>query len=768
MKNKLLNKIKTKIHKTKAPFIDKIELDSFTVNDIDKLQDIYENSEKRNLKKLLLDNIKNRFSILSAFIFVFAIIIFINTTILQLSPSSEIGAGQSDLGISRERTVEAPRGNIVDRYGIPLAISKNINILYICNANMENDKYNEMLLDLTKFLESNNVSYTNLLSDYISISPLKFNKTLNEIIAWQTNKNIFNLQKKLDNSSVSYDDKKYAKTDTSSLFDYLRYTLYKIDKKYSIEDSYRIMRIRYAVYLDNWAYKNGKPIIIAKDVDDSIISKLEEQNYRFMGILSGIESERRYLPDAKYLGHVIGYMGAISSKQYDELQGYGYTMNDIVGKSGVEAYAERYLKGVNGVSPYNILTTKGEEEIYFPENIGKPAIAGNDIMLTIDLNLQKVAMESLKKNIEFIKNNPKDKNKGDADSGAVVMLDVRNGETLVMASYPSFDPKDFMMAQYDEESKKRMVANLLDTKDKPMLNRAIMEIYAPGSTFKPITAISALEEGISTNIRCGGTEIIGEWPFRCLEHPTNGHGNLTLERGLATSCNIYFHKMGVMTGIDKLSKWMKTFGLGEYTGIDLPGEEKGYRSSREVKKLLRQNPSDQIWFPADTAQTAIGQFDNRYTIIQLARYVSAVSNGILTTPHVIKEITKSNGEVLRTGSYENVNLPVKKSTIESLKGAMIAVSQDREGTARSAFKNYEIEIACKTGTAETGNEDRSSSNALFICYAPADNPKVAIAQIIEKGVWGSNTMGIAKDLLNAYFNLDVPVSYETIVIPGVS
>lgn len=693
----------------------------------------------------------------------FGILIFISTAVLQFRPSSELITEAVTSGDSREQVIKAPRGNIYDRYGIPLAVSENINVLYLCEAGLDDKALNSMLLDLALYLEENNVKYTDLLSDYLQTSPLKFVLNDDETMAWQTDRNTFNLAEPPAGKRIGFNDKKYAKPDPEAFFNYMKYMLFNIDTSYSIEDSLRIMRLRYAIYLDRWNFLNGKPIEISRGVDDNLIKVLEEQNYRFTGILSGVESERRYLPDAKYLGHVIGYMGAISSSEFDRLKESGYNINDKVGKSGVEQFAERYLHGIDGKRPYNVLTARGDDEIYFADSTGKAPISGNDIMLTIDLELQKVAVNSLKKNIDFIKNNPRDKNKGDADSGAVVMLDVKTGETLVMTSYPSFDPNDFIMAQYDEASNDRMVEALTNTKDKPMLNRAIMEIYAPGSTFKPITAVSAVEEGVNTNIACHGTEMIAEWKFRCLEYPTRGHGDLNLTRGLATSCNIYFHKLGVATGINKMDKWMKLFGLGEYTGIDLPGEEKGFRSNRDTKKLLRQNIYDQTWFPADTAQTAIGQFDNKYTILQLARYAAALSNGLLVTPHVIKEVARYDGTVLLEGGSDPVKLPVKASTLEAVKKGMIAVSKDKQGTARKVFGDFEITIACKTGTAETGNEDKSSSNALFICYAPADNPQVAIAQIVEKGVWGSNTMAIAKDLLTAYFGLDETVEYETVL-----
>jgi penicillin-binding protein 2 len=708
----------------------------------------------------------SRYRILNLFFIIFAIMIFINTFYLQIGQAHLDGEIRNTVGISRERIIKAPRGNIFDRYGIPLAVSENINVIYYCHTNLDNQRLNKTLLDLARFLETNEVSYSDPLTQYIAINPIRFNKESWEVLAWQTHRGTFGLLRADPNKQILYSDLKYVKDDPAQFFNYLRRTLYDIDLSYSMEDAFRIMKLRTAIYFDRWSYFNGKPIEIARNVQPEIISFLEEQNFRFTGVLSAMESERRYLPDAKYLGHVIGYIGAISSAQYNELQNSGYTLSDTVGKTGVELSAERYLKGIDGIRPYNILTAFPEEEIYFPEDAGKEPIPGNDILLTIDIRLQKIAVDSLQVNIEYIKSNPRDQNKGDADSGSVVVMDVNTGEVLVMASYPGYDPNDFILAPYYDENMKNMLDVLNNTKDKPMLNRAIMEIYAPGSTFKPITAVAALQEGVSTLQHCGGTEMIGEWRFRCLEYPSRGHGNLNLTRGMATSCNIYFHKLGVLTGIDNLNKWMKYFGLGEFTGIDLPSEERGIRSNRETKKILRQNPYDQIWFPADTAQTAIGQFDNKFTVLQMARYTAALSNGFLVTPHVIREITKSDGTIIKTGYANPIPIPVHPSTIQTVKEAMIAVSKDREGTARRVFSDFPITIAAKTGTAETGHEDISSSNALFICYAPADHPQIAIAQIVEKGVWGSNTMSITHDLLNAYFGLNNKIEYEIIEFPS--
>jgi penicillin-binding protein 2 len=374
------------------------------------------------------------------------------------------------------------------------------------------------------------------------------------------------------------------------------------------------------------------------------------------------------------------------------------------------------------------------------------------------MKLQKIAIESLVRNIEYIKQKQDDKSKNDADSGAVVMMDVQTGEILAMASYPYYDPNDFVLAASDSAAAKRIAAYLADNKNKPMLNRAIMENYAPGSTFKPLTATAALESGTitpNTIVHDPGAIDIGGWKFKCLEYPVRGHGDLSLTRGMATSCNIFFQLIGTRAGIDNINHWGYLFGLGEYTGIDLPGEVRGIRASKEMKKRLRMNPEDQVWFPADTAQTSIGQFDNSFTVLQLCRYTAALANGgYLVTPHVVKDIIRPDGSLVRAESLDTTKIPVQDATLRAIREAMIATVTDPQGTARKAFKDFPISVACKTGTAETGLEDRASSNALFICYAPADNPQVAIAQIVEKGVWGSNTAGIARDLLSAYFGLD--------------
>lgn len=734
--------------------------------------------------------VSSRYAILALAFLLAGLLIFYNTAALQFNPGAAAGIAETT-GVPRQLTMKAPRGDIVDTAGIPLAYSQPIHVLQLTYAGLDKEEQNDYLLDLALLLERFDVTYENPLTEYLTLNydgcdPEKieeqdcgqpvFVQEWEKILYWQTKSGLFNL-KEGDLTEATFDNQ-LAKPDAAMFYDYLLYVVFSIEnpeadgQKYSQADAWRIMCLRYLIYENNWAFINGIPIELARHVDDALVQIINEQNYRYMGVIATTDYERCYTEEASLLSHVLGYVGSISSEQYYEWSSLGYSPDAIVGKAGVELSAERYLAGQDGIKPYNIWTVAGEEGAFYSEEIGRDAIPGYDVRLTIDLELQSVAVSSLRRVISEIRNSPDNKNKGDADAGAVVMIDVRTGAILAMASEPSFDPNDFILQQYDEAAAERVQQYLSDNVNKPMLNRAMMEIYAPGSTFKPATAVAALESGAitptSNTIRCKGHEVIGNWLWYCLERPSSGHGDLNLTRAMATSCNLYFFNLGVRTGIDQIDYWGKMLGLGEYTGIDLPGEVKGFRASRETKKRLRSNPEDQVWFPADTCQSAIGQFDNSFTVLQLAVYTAALATGNRVTPYVIDTITRQDGVLMRTNQTDPVKIGLRESTLDAVRKGMITVASSSEGTAYRAFSDFPIQVAAKTGTAETGFEDRSSSNGLFICYAPADNPEVAIAQIVEKGAWGSNTIGIARDLLATYFHLDeAPLTVISESEPGI-
>ena len=766
-----------------------IKTDGFYIFDKNRDGSV-QKEERPTLYKRVKQFLTSRYAVLALSFLLAGSMIFYNTAALQLNPADVTGIRETT-GISRQMTVNAARGDIVDAAGIPLAYSVSVNTLMLTYAGLDSEALNAMLLDLSLFLESRGVTIIESFSRYFILdhadcdhaegagdgdcgTPV-FARDEIEIVDWQANRNIFGLERSATGPSASYADRR-IKTDPRVFYDYLLYSRYGIEnpeadgQRYSKEDAYRIMKLRYMIMINGWSFLNGTPILIASSVGEDVISEVNEQNYRFMGVITGQDYERAYTADARTLSHVLGYVGRITSGQYEELRLQGYSPDAIIGQAGVESTAERYLTGQDGIKPYNIWSVAGADGTFYSESIGKDAVSGYNVRLTIDIELQSVAVSSLQRVIDSIRNSPNNKNKGDADAGSVVMIDVRTGEILAMASYPDYDPNDFILQATDKEAAARVADYLTNNVSKPLWNRAIQEIYAPGSTFKPATSVAALESGVITPtsnvIRCKGHEVIGDWPWYCLEYPRSGHGNLTLAEAMSTSCNLYFFNLGYRTGINQIDYWGKQLGLGELSGIDLPGEARGFRASRETKKLLRSNPEDQIWFPADTCQTAIGQFDNSFSIIQLAVYTAALATGNRVTPHVISEITSNEGMVIR--SFDNTPEPIgiAESTLLAIRSGMVRSATSREGTAYRALGDFPINVAAKTGTAETGFEDRSSSNGLFICYAPADNPQVAIAQIVEKGAWGSNTIVIARDLLTAYFKLDQQENIDMAFLPG--
>lgn len=749
-----------------------------------------DSSSKPGLFRRLRVFLNSRYTLLVICFVLSGSMIFYNTAALQLNPMAMSEISETT-GVSRQQTIKAARGDIFDASGVPLAYSRAVNTLLITYAGLDNLKLNNMLLDLSRFLSDNDVVIEDELSEYLTLDhsacshapgeegdcgQAVFVKTPDEITEWQSNSNLFKLTAAKEGVTAKYADS-LIKADAETFFDYLLYTKYIIEdpesdgQRYSRSDALRIMQLRYLIMKDDWAFRNGTPLKIASDVSYSIVSAINEQNFRFMGVISGQEYERAYTADASLLSHVMGYVNPISAAQYEILKSQGYAPDAMIGQDGVESTAERYLSGQDGIKPYNTWTIAGETGSFYSEVIGKDPVPGFDVKLTIDLDLQRIAKNSLERVIDSIRNSPNNKNKGDADAGSVVMIDVKTGAILAMVSYPNYDPNDFLISG-DDAADARVEDYLTNQTTKPMLNRAIMENYAPGSSFKPATSIAALESGVitpaSNTIRCVGHEVIAEWPWSCLEFPTNGHGNLTLQRALATSCNMYFFNLGFRTGIDNIDKWGKLLGLGEYTGIDLPGEVKGIRANRTNKVLLRSNPADQIWFGADTCQTSIGQFDNSFTIIQLATYTAALATGNRVTPHVISEITSNDGVVVQKYDGQPVNIGIQESTLLAVRQGMIEAVSNPEGTAYYSFADFPVTVAAKTGTAETGHEDVSSSNGLFICFAPADNPQVAIAQIVEKGAWGSNTISIARDLLTEYFNINGSAGSDAAPTPGLT
>ncbi|MDD4493614.1 MAG: penicillin-binding protein 2 [Eubacteriales bacterium] len=683
------------------------------------------------MKRLL----KDRYFILGAAMVAFGLVILYNFFELQIVRGQEY-YDDSQKSIFRIQPTKAARGKIFDRSGTVIAFNEQDYSLQVMKTGASTKELNEAILKLVKILEKNGDSFNSSLSFYMKDNPIRFQKNLEMIFEWQ--KNMFGISEGKSYSSPT------------EFFEYLRKKVFAIDDKYTVDEAYKIMLIRYEILSNNWLYSQYNPVPLSNSISRGSVAEIEERSHELPGIRTNNIPVRRYT-GAEIMGQILGYVGPISAELLEEWKDLGYGGRDIVGRTGIELSAEQILRGIDGEVEVEV-DTQGRVTKILKE---KEAQDGNDILLTIDMNMQKAAMQALEKYINEIKLNKKksEKNKGDANAGAVVAIDVNTGELLVMASYPSYDPQAYLDIQISEEAAREVARLENDGANRPLWNRTIQEKYTPGSTYKPIVGIAALEEGIikpNTQVYDRGVEEIGGMKFYCLEYASGlgAHKTLTLERALATSCNMFFHLVGVETTIDKIDKWAKLFGLGERTGVELPYEASGIRSNKEYKMSAK----GEEWWIADTAQSSIGQLYNEFTPLQLANYVATIANdGKRFTPAIIKRVLDPDGNVVRehVPTYEQV--PVSPGTLEAIREGMRSVAHSVDGTAEEVFRDFPVSVAGKTGTAETGQEATSSSNALFVCYAPAENPQIAIAVVVEHGVWGSYTAPIAKEVLSSFF-----------------
>ena len=636
-----------------------------------------------------------------------------------------------------ELSVDAPRGNIYDRNGLLLATTRQSYKVQMVNVDNPQEERNQMYLNLINLFIKNGDTYTNSFSKYISY-PLDWGTSLSGENADVARKDWVNkiALKKSDRDRLNTPEE---------IFSYLKNERFKIDEKFSDEEAYRIMIIRYETFMYGLSYI--RPTVIASDCCDETMHEIEARYLDFPGISTEETYFREYI-DAEEASHILGYVRAISEEEYAAMKDQGYTKDSIIGKIGIEQVAEGYLKGVEGVRQVYL-----DSDGILREYSYTAPIPGNDVYLTIDYGFQQKCVKILEEGIAEIKAQKDDiKNFGDAEAGAVVVLNAKTGETLAMANYPNYDNSIFLAPSSDKEAQ-QAISNLFTDPTAPSLNRATQGLYPVGSTFKPVTSIAAMESGktnTSREIQCNGYLMINNHKHSCMGY----HANISLKTAIAKSCNVYFQQIGVETGVETIDYWAKEFGLGEKTGIEI-NEYAGYRSNEETMKI-KETDIYHKWTESDTAQTAIGQLYTLFTPVQLARYTAALGNGgFLNTPYLIGSVKTSNGSVILDNSKLNENA-VKVSASEyvmnSVKDGMIQMVKG-SGIATKAFSAFPVGfVAAKTGTPETGLEAfGQSSHSVLICYAPADNPEIAVSVVIEHGVTGSNSLAIAGKVFEAYF-----------------
>lgn len=526
----------------------------------------------------------------------------------------------------------------------------------------------------------------------------------------------------------------------------------------NITETRKIIAMRY--WIANTGYSATKSITIAEDVNDIVVAQINERNNEFPGISIETNSIRTY-EYGSLAAHVLGYTRKISSDEYNERKDT-YDMNDIIGKTGIEAMFEEYLKG-----------TKGEKEVEMSvdgtiasENITQNAISGSNIVLTIDANLQKVTEQALADCVEKIKAGGFAQTYN-AKGGAAVVMNVNTGEVLSMASYPSYEPQWFVGTL---QSDKWDYMN--DNETHPLLNKTIQGTYEPGSTFKMITAIAGLETGaITTKERINDTGIYKKYgiEMKCWYYTSyhKGHGYLNVTQALQHSCNYFFYETGDRMGISTLAKYALHFGLGKKTGIELPSEKEGTVASKNINGL------------GDTLNAAIGQGNNSFTPIQIAKYISSIANGgTVVQPSIVKTILNSDGTEVSQDEIrkfvnnklgiteENDGIEISQESIQVAKEGMRMATSEAGGTAYKIFKDFKVEVAGKTGSAEAGTDANKNDlvNAWFVCFAPFENPEVAIVVMIENGGHGNYAAEVARDVLDQYFgNNEVTEINESII-----
>lgn len=717
-----------------------------------------------------------RFALLAGLISMILLVVLFRTGSLQLFGDHDVAIPET-VGRMSEIKLDAPRGDIVDRNGVPLAVSDAVNRVEMVSARMTNEQLNRYLLDIARLFDEYGCPFNSPLlkwfdvpSEYRSLKlletseslPFVFRQSYDEIFLWQTDRDLFNLTDP-EKATTERLRRRMVREDPDDFFDYLLYDFFVIEpdrssgsRLYTDGEAFTIMQLRYLLLENNWLFVSGQPLVLADEVPESLSARLVEQNYRFPGLVVTRHYKRRYTDDARYVGHALGYVGLISSNEYNRLKNDGYGINDVVGKTGVEQAAERYLRGESGRMTLNSWYGEGASDpVTYPGDIGVLPVGGHEVKMTLDMDLQRVAREELEIKIMEYRGSRHRERILEAPGGCVIVLDAKTGAVLANANYPDFDPADFVTQDVNPDAAARVSAMLRDVETRPLLNRGIAETYTPGSTFKPITGIAALEAGaispFNNVLTCHGAQEIGGFLWRCYAY----HGEIDFSRAVVTSCNLYFFQIAVETGIDKISEMGKRLGLGEMPGLDIGGEVAGVRPSREVKKQLNARPEDQTWFIADTCQTSIGQFYNSYSMIQMARAVAGYATNELPTPHFIKEIVAQDGSVLIPERIENTPLGLSPQNMAALKEGMVALSKERTNRTGVLFHDFPIRVACKTGTAEAYNEKMEPiSNSVFVCYAPADDPEIVIAHAISDGPFGEYSADISYRIMCEYFGVE--------------
>ena len=658
-----------------------------------------------------------------------------------------------------ETVVKAARGDILDRNGNVLVTNRaSYDLVFNHYVIRSATGTNNHLLRLVQLCREMDIDYI----DHFPISATKpFVDTRGEYnTAWQNYYHAY-LQK-----VGGLDSDIAAPLVVQKLRDF-----YDLPEEWSDEDARAVIGLRYELALRS-ELTTLPNFVFLEDASSQELAALLELG--IPGLKAEASTVREY--NTKYAAHVLGYVGPITPTQWEQIYKNtpGYSMDALVGQSGLEQAFESYLHGTDGIR-VDVVTVDGAiiDSYYKVVNgVEQRPVAGKNVELSIDLSLQSTAEKALEKLITQLRASGDNLPEGeempdgaDAEGGSVVVMDVKTGQILACASYPTFD-----LSTYREDYNK-----LMETEYAPLFNRALQAIYPPGSTYKMIMAIAGIDQGIidgETLIKDEGQYlkyIDSGYAPKCLLWTTDHytHGLINISQALSSSCNYFFYELADNMGLSiaEIDMVAKGMGLGEKTGAELFNHIVGTRANEQTKAQLHKGDQSG-WYPADQLTASIGQSDNKFTPLQLCVYTATLAN----------QGTRYNATFLNrvlNSDYSNVEYQYKPQIVSQfhisdeafeavLKGMRMAVTQ---GTAYKIFGyNYPLDIAAKTGTAE--HDAGGSDNGAFVCFAPASAPEIAIVVYGEKAGHGSTMGQIAKEILENYFHTEIggsPSSGENVI-----
>ena len=703
--------------------------------------------------------------------------------VLQLRDGEEY-ARQATAGTSTVQQTTSARGEIVDAYG--KAFTGNTTV---CNITVDSNYFsplelNPLLLTLTDLCREYGCAWRDELplsaeapypftDDEAAVRTLRGKLQLSEnaspedVLYWL--RDLYNLNDYTDtdvldrlrarNKLEGLSDaealdwlRNYRRTPQATdaeLIESLR-TQYQMFH-YTKEEQRLLCGIRYTMTLSEFSDYN--PYTFAVDINDALLAAVKENSARLPGV-DGVSMPVRTYLTGDLAAHVLGVTGSISSEEYSRLKEdggtysmqnpSGYRISDTIGKSGIERVMESELRGQNGLR--TVVQDQDGNVIRVEETV--QAVPGHTVQLTLVQNVQAAAQQALADRIQYLNQNAPAGRGKEAEAGAVVAVDIKTGGVIAMASYPTFDLSEY----YQNYSQ------MVQQSPSPLLNRAAQGLYTVGSTYKPAVSLAALDTGTITaaeRVNCTGRYTF----YRDYQPVCEGvHGPISVVDALRVSCNIFFYDMGRRMGIETINEYSYALGLGHATGIEIP-EQAGQLSSPETRAAIGEE-----WYDSYDLQSAIGQLDNQFTILQMASYTATLaSRGQRLQIHLVDKIWDYN--------MQNVLYRAVPTVVEQIDAADETWDAIREGMIRSCYNDsygrgtsygtwgstrgktwsmygVDILVAGKTGSPQRGD---GLVNSCFICYAPAEDPEIAVAVIIEKGYEGDRAAPVARAVLEEYF-----------------